>query len=322
MKRAAFSGSSAPNARKAPLDDEESARRHAVRRILIWILIANLLVASARYFYGIYSGLISVRADGLHAFTDGASNVVGLLALRFASAPPDPDHPYGHRKIEVAASLGIALMILVGMAEIIEAIRAREFVDPTLVPDGIALGLVGATLGVNIAIAGAEARAGKRLKSAILRADARHTMTDSLATVLVLIGLLLMRIGYSSADVAAAALVVILIFLAAFSILRMALSSLLDKVQLDPERIRRVVLGIPDVEGCHAIRSRGQPDHIFVDLHLLVRPDMTVRDGHILSHRVTRALKRAIPEIADVMVHLEPSDDDDRPVYEQPPKME
>jgi len=291
-------------------------RQKQIQRILIAILAANLGVALAKYGYGLYANLVSMRADGLHSVTDGASNIVGLLALRLASAPPDERHPYGHRKFEVLASLAIGVLILFGMLQVLNAVfdSALNTSRPEIGPGGYAVALI--TLAVNLTVATVESRAGKRLNSMILTADARHTFSDSLATMGVLVAMILISYGWTSADIIATLVIVLMIMAAAWSIFKTGAASLLDEALLPPERLRSMVLSIPGVEACHALRSRGQPDFVFVDLHVLVDPDMTVRDGHHLSHEVSQHLLESFPEIAEVLVHTEPWDDDDAPPYE------
>jgi cation diffusion facilitator family transporter len=297
-------------------DSAGAERQRSIRRVLWWILFANLAVAFAKFIYGSISGLVSLRADGIHSFTDGASNIIGLLAVHLASAPPDREHPYGHRKFEVAVSLGIGVFILFSMTEIVRAVISAALGGVTVQAPPASFAVAGGTLLVNLGVAWYEHKKGKELNSMILTADARHTLSDCISTVMVLAGLGFNRLGYARADLVAAGLVVLMIIGAAWEIFKAAGASLLDEIQLDPEGLREEALKVKGVAAVHAIRSRGLPDAIFVDLHILVDPDITVREGHGLAHEVMVVLRDRFPEVLDVLVHVEPWDDEDQPDYE------
>ena len=101
------------------------ARRDAIARVLLGILGLNLAVAAAKLIYGYHSGAIAITADGVHSMLDGASNVIGLIGIAIARRPPDANHPYGHRKYETFAALGIAAMMFLGCWEILSAALER-----------------------------------------------------------------------------------------------------------------------------------------------------------------------------------------------------
>jgi len=153
-----------------------------VTRVLNRVLVLNLLVAVAKMALGYYTGAVSILSDGFHSLTDSASNVVALIGVSIARRPPDADHPYGHRKYETMASLGILVFLVVVLVEVLSA-AADRFVNggtPKVFPEGI--GLMTATLIVNLFVVSYEMRAGKRLNSEVLRADAKHTRSDVLTT--------------------------------------------------------------------------------------------------------------------------------------------
>ena len=139
------------------------------------MLVLNLAVAAAKIALGLATGAISILSDGLHSATDSASNIVGLVGVRLASRPPDEDHPYGHRKFETMASIGILLFLLLALFEILETAIGRLRAGGAPQVSLGAFAVMGATLVVNIAVAAYERREARRLQSEVLLADAHHT---------------------------------------------------------------------------------------------------------------------------------------------------
>lgn len=291
---------------------DATVRLARITRVLWIILWINLAVAAAKLVYGQRAGTIAMTADGVHSLLDGASNVVGLIGLAVARRPPDANHPYGHRKYETFAALGIVAMMFFGCREIIGAAieRLRHPRVPEITPLGYAV--IGITIAINVGITLIERREGRRLQSELLTSDAAHTGSDVLASVLVLLSFVLGRLGWAWADVAVAAVIVVLIAIAGARIVRGTLSTLSDERRIDPEPIERVALEEPGVLEAHNVRSRGPDDDIHLDLHILVQPHMAIAAAHELGHRVERRLRDRWPGVTDVVVHVEPALESER----------
>ena len=255
---------------------------------------------------GYYTGAVSILSDGFHSLTDSASNVVALIGVSIARRPPDADHPYGHRKYETMASLGILVFLVVVLVEVLSA-AADRFVNggtPRVFPEGI--GLMTVTLIVNLFVVSYEMRAGKRLKSEVLRADAKHTRSDVLTTGAVLGALLGVWWGYPLLDPMAALLVAGFIGHACWSIAQEASRVLADQIVLPEGEVRDVVQSVEGVIGCEKIRTRGSADYAFLDLHLWLDGDMPLKTAHAASHVVKDRLMTKFPQLADVVIHIEP----------------
>lgn len=277
---------------------------------MLWIVLAlNLLVAATKLVVGTMAGALSLVADGLHSVLDGSSNVVGLVGIAIASRPPDLDHPYGHRRFETLAALVIGALIAAGVVEIVHRIvdGLRSGHEP---PDvtWATVGVVVATIGINLGISRYESRAGRRLRSSLLEADSKHTLSDAMAAGAVLLGFLGVALGAPWADLVAAGVVSIFIAATAFRILRSNLRVLVDEVQLDAQEVHRVATEVPGVHGAHHIRSRGTSDHVHLDLHVHLEPELSLTAAHAKTHEVIEALRHAFPEVADVVIHTEPAD--------------
>jgi cation diffusion facilitator family transporter len=277
-----------------------------VTRVLYRVLFLNLAVALAKIALGYATGAVSIVSDGFHSLTDSASNVVALIGVSVARQPPDAQHPYGHRKYETIASLGILVFLVVVLVEVLTA-AADRFVNggtPRVFPEGIALMTV--TLIVNLWVVSYELREGRRLKSEVLRADAKHTRSDVLTSGAVLGALLGVWMGYPLLDPMAALLVAGFIGHACWAIAQEASRILADEIVIPEAQVREVVQSVPEVMGCEKIRTRGSADYAFLDLHLWLNGSTPLKDAHSTSHVVKDRLMTRFPQLADVVIHIEP----------------
>jgi cation diffusion facilitator family transporter len=283
-----------------------SDRYTEVTRVLNRVLLLNLLVAFVKIALGYFTGAVSILSDGFHSLTDSASNVVALVGVSVARRPPDANHPYGHRKYETMASLGILVFLVVVLVEVLTA-AADRLVNggtPRVFPEGI--GIMAVTLIVNLFVVSYELREGRRLNSEVLRADAKHTRSDVLTTGAVLGALLGVWWGYPLLDPMAALLVAGFIGHACWSIAQEASRILGDEIVIAEGDVREVVQSVPGVIGCEKIRTRGAADYAFMDLHLWLDGEMPLKAAHTASHVVKDRLMTKFPQLADVVIHIEP----------------
>jgi cation diffusion facilitator family transporter len=281
-------------------------RHRSVVSVLRRVLALNLLVAFAKIALGYFSGAVSILSDGFHSLADASSNVVALVGVFAAQRPPDQDHPYGHRKYETMASVGILMFMLLVLAEVARnAIgHLRVPSTPTVLPLGLATML--ATLVVNLFVVRYESQAGRHLHSEVLGADAKHTKSDVWTTLAVLVALVGVGLGFPVLDPIAGLVVSGFIGYACWQIAREASGVLADQIVLAEGDIRPVVESVPGVIGCEKIRTRGASDNVFVDLHLWIDGRTPLGEAHALSHVVKDRLMARFPEIVDVVIHIEP----------------
>lgn len=276
----------------------------AIQRVLMITLALNVVATLAKLAVGFLTGALSLIADGLDTLFDGLSNVVGLVAVRVSSRPPDREHPYGHRKFETLAALLIASALFVTAWELARSAVERLLEPPTpvvnqwsvaaLVFSGLVQGLTGWW----------ELRRAQALNSEVLRADARHTLASIGVSVAVLGGLGLVRLGYVWADPLMALLVAGVIFKIGIDTVRENIPALVDRAPLEPENIAAVVAGVEGVRSFHRIRSRGPADNVAIDLHVRVSPHLSMQDANAIADEVRRRLL-ALPGVGDVTVHAE-----------------
>lgn len=284
-------------------------RYRSIRRVLWIVLFLNLAVAFAKLGYGLLSHSAAMEADGWHSLFDGTSNVLGLVGLWFAGRPPDETHPYGHGKFEsfAAALIGVMLALAgytVGRGAIDSLLSRGVATEVTAWSFVIMLG----TLAINGLVTLYERRAGKRLGSEVLLADASHTMSDVLVSVGVIVSLILVRAGVEQADGIVALLVALAILRTAWSVIRGVMLTLSDAARLPAGELAAEACAVPGVLDCHKVRTRGPEQHVYVDLHLLVGPQITVARAHMIAHDVEDRLREKYRQVADVVVHVEPSE--------------
>ncbi|MGB2925398.1 MAG: cation diffusion facilitator family transporter [Limnothrix sp.] len=289
--------------------------RKEVRRVLWLTLWLNLIVMTLKGVLGLLTGSLSLQADALHSFTDGANNVLGLFANRFSSPEPDRDHPYGHQKFEAVGALGIAMFLGIACFEILQGAIGKLLTGQSEMSINLSeVSWLIIVLGINIFVAFYERNIGRKVNSPILIADAKHTMSDIWVTLLVMAGLL----GVWQAkvwgipqlqwlDIILAFPVAALVFHSAWEVLTDNLPWLVDEAAIAPEAIHKQVMTIPGVINCHDIASRGLLGRqVFIEMHLITNAEK-VAVAHAITEKVEAHLQSVFAP-ARVIVHVEPRD--------------
>jgi cation diffusion facilitator family transporter len=281
-------------------------RQRAVSRVLLRVLVLNLAVAVAKLVFGYATGAVSMISDGFHSLTDSAANIMGLVGTRASGKPPDEDHPYGHRKFETLAAAGIFVFLLLAVIEVARTALGRLAAGGAPDISGWSFGVMLVTIAVNLGVVRYERREGRRLDSELLLADAMHTKSDVFTSCAVLLSLLAVSVGYPVLDPVGGLVIAVFIARTGWQVARDTSHILADRVALVEHDIRQVVMAVPQVQGCHQIRSRGSADHIFLDLHVWFSGAMPLHEAHRLSHVVKDRLLQAFPQIKDAIIHIEP----------------
>jgi cation diffusion facilitator family transporter len=185
---------------RSPSDAHD--RDTQVRRILVVEGAANVVVLGIKLAVGVATGSAAILGDAVHSLADIANNIMAWIAMRLAAAPPDREHPYGHRKFEPLAVFVLATLLSVMAVEI--ALRSFEHRSRPIAHSDLGLAMMGVVLAANIAISIWESRWARRLDSDVLRADVRHTASDAATTVSVILGWQFAARGYAWLDTAAA----------------------------------------------------------------------------------------------------------------------
>jgi len=286
-----------------------SLHYNKIRRVLIIALLLNWAVALAKIVYGLITQCSSMTADGFHSLADGTSNIIGLVGIMLCAQPIDDDHPYGHKKYETLFALGIAALLAFVSFNLAKQGIHGLFHPETPSVDLLSFTIMIATMGVNFYVMSYEANKGKKLQSDILIVDAMHTRADLLTSVSVIVSLIAIKLGFPIVDPAVTILIAGFIAYGAFEIIKTESAILCDAVAIhDPKQIEGIVLKVDGVKGCHKIRTRGRLDDIHIDLHIQLDPATRMDKAHEISYDIEDAIKKDIPSVSDVLVHLEPTE--------------
>ena len=290
------------------LADFRASDPSAVRRVLWITLLLNIAVCAVKAVVGFATGSLAVLADALHSLTDGANNILGLVVTKWSAEPPDREHPYGHQKFEALGALGIAAFLGIACFEVVQAAFERLLADAprTVAMDVPSLGLLVLVLAVNVFVALYERRAGERLNSPLLLADAHHTFGDIWITLGVLAGAAgLLLFHWQWIDIALAVPVAAAVLWSGWKVLRGNLPWLVDAIAIAPESIQQLAMSVPGVVNCHEVTSRGLIGRqVFVEMHLVT----SAKDVET-SHRITEEIERLLEERfgpVHATIHVEP----------------
>ncbi len=285
----------------------------ARQKVVLRGLLINVALAAGQLAIGVVGRSAALVADGFHTLSDLLSDTLVLVAAHFGAQVADEDHPYGHARIETAGTFGLSL-VLVGTGIGIALHAADALSAPTRLapPDFLALAMAFVAIGVKEGLFRYMYRAGSRLHSEILHANAWHYRTDVFSSIVVMVGIAGSMLGVRDLAAVAAIGVAILIVrmgaLLGWQAMRELVDTGLEAEKLD--RIRRVILSIDGVRTLHLLRTRRAGGRAFVDVHILVDGTISVSEGHQISETVRTALMRHAGNIADVVVHIDSEDDE------------
>ncbi|EGT3704704.1 cation diffusion facilitator family transporter [Clostridioides difficile] len=278
-----------------------------VKQVLWIILFANFAVALLKIIIGNQIKSYSMTADGFHSLSDGASNIVGLIGIFFASKPKDKNHPYGHKKFEIITSLFISGMLFVIAIKIIlsAVLRIANPVVPAITIESLIALII--TLFINIFVCMYEYRIGTKLNSYVLISDSLHTRSDIFVSLGVLVTLVGVKLGFPVIIESIVPIIIsAFIIYSAYGIFRPSIGILVDRVAVDEDYIKEIVFEFNEVRDVHNIRSRGSKSSIYIDMHVMVDPFIIVEQSHDLTHKIEKQIQEEINENAQVIVHIEP----------------
>lgn len=282
-----------------------------IKKVLWIIMFANIAVAVAKIIFGTLINSSSMTADGFHSITDGSSNIIGLIGIGIAAKPIDDDHPYGHRKFETLTGLFIVgMLVYLGFKIITDAITKFMYpVRPEITIESLIVMII--TLCINIFVTKYEHRKGTALNSTILISDSMHTKSDIYVTIGVITTLIAIKLGAPPiVDPLASIIVAGFILYAAYEIFKVASGILVDSTAVDTGRIEKIAIAQEGVKGVHKIRSRGTTDDMHIDMHILADSELSLEDSHRLNHKIQDALRKELNNNVEVIVHLEPYEED------------
>ncbi|HUU40582.1 MAG TPA: cation diffusion facilitator family transporter [Desulfatiglandales bacterium] len=294
---------------------EQDKNTHNLTQLkkITWIgIFVNIGLAGIKFFVGYVGASQAVIADAVHSLSDLATDLAVIFGIKFWSAPPDQDHPYGHLRIEalITTAIGLVLVIVaVGLGyKSLATIREPHIQQTTWV----------AIIGPSISIVLKEILyrwtiiVGTQAKSTAVIANAWHHRSDALSSLPALLAVTASTVNrdWAFIDHIGALIISVFILKVSWDIIRPALLELADRGASlkDSILIRSIAMDVNGVQDVHAIRTRKFGPNLYVDLHILVDPEISVRAGHSISEEVQKVLLANGPDVLDVVVHVEPDE--------------
>ena len=281
-------------------------------RATYFSIVGNTALALIKGTAGIFGNSYALVADAIESTADILASILVLLGLKYASRPADANHPYGHGRIEPLVTF-LVVGFLITSAAIIGYESIQNIGTPHALPKAWTLLVLGGIIVWKEASFRLVMRKALETNSSSLKADAWHHRSDAITSVAAFVGIsiaLLLGPGYEAADDWAALFAAGLIFYNSYHIFRPALGEILDEnthedLVAEIRQVALTVAGVRDTEKCF-VRKAGMRYH--VDLHAIVSGELTVRQGHDIAHRLQDTLRRQLPQLANVLIHIEPQE--------------
>jgi cation diffusion facilitator family transporter len=281
-------------------------------RVALLGMVINLVLAIVKITAGVVGNAYALIADGIESALDIGGSAVIWGGLKFAARPPDETHPYGHGKAEPIAAAIVAVGVIAA-AVLLGLQSVREILVPHHAPAWWTLPLLVVIIVIKELLYRSVIRLGREVESTAVQTDAWHHRADALTSIAAFIGISIALIGgpgWEPADDWAALFACGLIAYNGFSLLSPALHEIMDTAPRGDMcsgigKAAGAVRGVVEIEKC-LVRKMGL--NYYVDLHLRVDGDISVRDGHDIAHEVKEAIRATDARIADVLVHVEPAD--------------
>ncbi|MCK9223291.1 MAG: cation diffusion facilitator family transporter [Limnochordia bacterium] len=279
-------------------------------KLSVVTLVINVLLALGKAVVGVLSGSSALVADAVHSGSDSVTTVGVILGLRVAQQPPDKEHPYGHGRAESISAKVLAILLFVVGLEMVRTSVKDTLAQNFTVPGKIALWMAILSIVVKELMYQVTVKEGKKINSRALISDAWHHRSDALSSVASSIGIFAARHGYPFLDPLVAGVVAIIVMKTAWDIFRSTFDEFMD-AQVDNllyDAINNEVVGVSGVVHVDEIRSRRYGANAYIDLRISVDHELTVEQGHNIASAVRNRIVTTIPEVTDVLVHVDPFD--------------
>jgi len=289
-------------------ENKQEIAGRQIKSITYLGLAVNIALSVVKIVIGLLAASLSLVADGIHSVSDVATDAAVLLGLRLGSKAPDQSHPYGHGRAETFSAGSIALvLIVVGGAMIYYATMAIAR-DELTVPRFAVLVAAVVSIAAKEWLYRVTQKVAIQSHSTALYANAWHHRSDALSSVAVAIGFISLQFGFGHGDQVAAIAVGLMIIWVGVRVIGDSLRELTESaVDSDTiERIRDVINANASIRQWHKLRTRTVGREVFLDLHILVDPDLNVTAAHEITEGLERALDERITRPINITVHIEP----------------
>ncbi len=291
---------------------QHNERYKQAKKVTLIGALINALLGFTKLIGGIFFHSHALVADGIHSFSDLVTDAMVLFASKYGSQDADESHPYGHQRIETAATFLLALVLILAGTGI-----AWDSIDEIIhgthtTPGFLALPIALLSILANEVLFHFTRHVGKRIHSDLIIANAWHHRSDAASSTVVLFGLIGSIVGYRFLDPLAAIIVGLMIIKMGWSYGWNSVKELVDTA-VEPHllaKIKYIIRQVDGVQKIHQLRSRMMGQDVFIDVHILVSPFISVSEGHFIAQHVHLALVDKIDRVKDVTVHVDPEDDE------------
>jgi cation diffusion facilitator family transporter len=302
------------------MDDDipvNSQRYKETIRVTLIGSVIDLVLGVLKIVFGFIAQSQALIADGVHSLSDLVTDAAVIYAAKHSHREADEDHPYGHGRIETVATVALGIALIAVAAGIsYDALQRLFHPETLLVPGAWAIYIAALSVVLKEWIYHYSMRIARKYKSKMLRANAWHSRTDAISSVIVIVGVAGSMAGLWYLDALAAIGVALMVAKIGFDLAWDSLKELID-TSLEAEQvetIRNAILDVDGVNSLHILRTRQMGGDALVDVHIQVAPDISVSEGHFISEKVRSRLIRDIDYVTDVMVHIDPEDDEKFPL--------
>jgi cation diffusion facilitator family transporter len=290
-------------------ENEQNIATRRLRLVTYLSIFANIFIlVPVKFVVGFMAGSLSLVADAIHSVTDMLTDFAVLLGLHFGSKKPDLDHPYGHGKLETLSAAAIAVGLLaVGLGMVYYA--AHDIAKGNIKhPHNLVLAAAVLAIAVKEIVYRVTKAVAIKYHCPAALANAWHDRADALSSVAVVIGVITQKFGFDYGDQVAAIVVGIMVSLVAAGIFKNCLAELteqaVDKATIDD--IKNVIKADNQIRQYHHLRTRAVGREIFLDLHILVDPNLNISAAHEISERLETALHNQLTRPVNIVIHVEP----------------
>lgn len=296
--------------------DNLSAERRAASRVTVIGMLLDAVLGVIKVIGGLLFHSQALLVDGIHSFSDVASDIVVLGVMRVSRQGPDADHPYGHQRIETMGTMVLgSFLIAVGAALAWDNTLRLMGESAVNLPQWPVLVAAAISVGSKEWIYRYTRHVGIRIRSDLIIANAWHSRTDAFSSIIVLFSTVGAMLGYVWLDILAAVVISIIIIRIGWKFTWDSVKELVD-TGLSPEDtklLKEVATNIDGVRNVHELRSRRMGHDIMLDVHLVVRPEISVSEGHQIGMQVVSAMREQLDNILDINFHIDAENDEDHP---------
>ncbi|MBY6032015.1 cation diffusion facilitator family transporter [Marinobacter daepoensis] len=305
-----------PGQTSQPTQTTLESEKHAASRVTIIGMVLDAVLGLIKVIGGTLFNSQALVVDGVHSFTDVASDWVVLAVMRLSRKEPDADHPYGHQRIETLGTLLLgSILIAVGAALAWENILRLLAGEEQMVPGWPVL------VAAAVSIAGKEwiyrytRHVGMKIRSDLIIANAWHSRTDAFSSVVVLVSTIGAMLGFVWLDVVAAIAIAAIIIHIGWKFTWDSVKELIDTglSEDDTQMLKTIAMETDGVRNVHELRSRRMGHDILLDIHLVVRPEISVSEGHQIGMKVVAGMRDALENIRDINFHIDAENDQKAP---------